>query len=140
MSEFTVRLPSFSWLRPTRSGFRDPTDLLGRVYAVAVVARSLLGLHAVFVNLFFVVHYTDRPLGVVAATAVLIAWHVFISWRLRVPAHRTWPAKSSALAGKVRGRGIMAGTTRESRAAMWLLARMAPPVRGKFSAPITLAP
>ena len=30
-----MRLPSFSWLRPTRIGFRDPTDLIGRVYAVA---------------------------------------------------------------------------------------------------------
>ena len=101
MSEFTVRLPSFSWLRPTRIGFRDPTDLIGRVYAVAVVARSLLGLHAVFVNLFFVVHYTDRPLGVVAATAVLIAWHVFISFRLRVPTHRTWPAHVADLGATV---------------------------------------
>ncbi len=73
-------------------GFRDPSDLLGRVYGVAVVARSLLGLHAVFVNLFYVVHYTDRPLGVVAATVALIAWHCFISWRMRTPAHRTWQA------------------------------------------------
>lgn len=75
-----------------RMGFRDRSDLLGRVYTVAVVARSLLGLHAVFVNLFYVVNYTDKPLGVVAATLALIAWHLFISWRMRTPANRTWQA------------------------------------------------
>lgn len=75
---------------PVRThGFRDPSDLLGRVYGVAVVARSLLALHAVFVNLFYVVRYTDRPLAVVAASLALIAWHCFISWRMRTPAHRT---------------------------------------------------
>ena len=97
MRDITVRLPSLAWLRPTRTGFRDPTDLLGRVYTVAVVARTLLGLHAVFVNLFYVVHYTDRPLGVVAATAALIVWHVYISWRMRLPAHRTWQAHAADL-------------------------------------------
>ena len=38
------------------------------------------------------------------------------------------------------GRGIMAGITSESSAPMWLLARIAPPSRGKFSAPKTLVP
>lgn len=70
-------------------GFRDRYDLLGRVYAVAVVARSLLGFHAVFVNLFYVIPYSYGPIGVTAASVALTVWHVFISWWMMDPANRT---------------------------------------------------
>lgn len=77
------------WMRSHPIGFRDRYDLLGRVYVVAVVARSLLGAHAVFVNLFYVIPYSSSPLGVGAASAALTFWHIFISVWMMAPARRT---------------------------------------------------
>lgn len=70
-------------------GFRDRYDLLGRVYVVALVARSLLAVHTVFVNLFFVIPYSYGAFGVIASSLVLVAWHIFISTWMLAPERRT---------------------------------------------------
>lgn len=81
--------PGQSWLRSPVAWFRHGYDLLGRAFLVLVAVRSLLALHAVVLNLLFVLPATDRELGVVAMTLALVGWTAFISWRLRKPRGRT---------------------------------------------------
>lgn len=92
MSETPRRGTALGWVKAQALWFRDRLDVLGRVYAVCVGARSLLGLHAALVNLFFVLPRAANGIGVVAATLVLLGWNAYISWRLRKPGRRTWQA------------------------------------------------
>ncbi|NHB84002.1 hypothetical protein G7085_03170 [Tessaracoccus sp. HDW20] len=57
----TTRL--LGWLRRHVLWFRDPTDTLGRVYAVCEVARSILAVHAITVNLLIVAPRATSPVG-----------------------------------------------------------------------------
>ena len=68
--------------------FQARTDVLGRVYQVAVVARSLLGLHAIGVNIVLVMPRAERPWLVTLACLVIICWTAFASLCLMKPSWR----------------------------------------------------
>ncbi|WP_297741627.1 sensor histidine kinase [uncultured Tessaracoccus sp.] len=68
--------------------FQARTDVLGRVYQVAVVARSLLGLHAIGVNIVLVMPRAERPWLVTLACLVIICWTAFTSLCLMKPSWR----------------------------------------------------
>ena len=92
MSEPHALSRAWGWGRRQLLWFRDPNDLLGRVYTVCEIARGFLALHAVIVNLLIVLPRADNRIGVVAASLALIYWHVYISLRMRRPSRRTKPA------------------------------------------------
>ncbi|AQP44044.1 hypothetical protein RPIT_03785 [Tessaracoccus flavus] len=71
--------------------FRERHDMLGRVYTVVAVARSLLAAHAVAVNLAIVMPRAHNPAAVVAVSVAIIVWHTLITLRMR-KAHRRTPA------------------------------------------------
>lgn len=71
---------------------RERYDVLSRVFTVVELARGLLGLHAVVVNLFIVLPRATNPFPVIAATVLLVTWHVFISLRFRTASKRTCTA------------------------------------------------
>ena len=50
-----------AWLNARGLWFQERNNVLGRVYQVAVVARSLLAIHAVGVNLLLVMPRSERP-------------------------------------------------------------------------------
>ncbi|MDO5676745.1 MAG: hypothetical protein Q4G35_04455 [Propionibacteriaceae bacterium] len=80
------------WVTAHSLWLRDRDDVLARVYTVVGLARGLLAIHAVLVNLLFVLPQATKPSVVVVATVVLAVWHFFISFRLRKPSRRTCPA------------------------------------------------
>ncbi len=56
------------------------------------------------------------------------------------PHTRPWSRRNaSALTGRVTWRSISAGVRKVSADETWLLARITPPVRGMFSAPVMVA-
>lgn len=77
--EGNPRSPSRTWLRVPSLWFRTRDDVIGRAYQVAVVARSLLGLHAVGVNLLLVMPRAERPALVVLASLVIVVWTAVVS-------------------------------------------------------------
>lgn len=85
------------WLRSTL-GSRPSGDAFGRVYGVCEVARSLLGLHAITVNVFIVAPRSTHPGIVSAASAVLAFWQIYVSLQMRKPARRTKPLFMADLA------------------------------------------
>lgn len=79
-----------AWLDASGLWFRQRNDVLGRVYQVAVVARSLLGLHAIGVNLILVLPRSERPWLPVLASVVILIWTIFASLFLMKPSRRHW--------------------------------------------------
>ena len=86
------------WLTAHSLWYRDRHDVLARVYTVVELARGLLGIHIVLVNLFIVLPRASNPAVVWGATAALSAWHVYISLRFRRPNRRTCAAHITDLA------------------------------------------
>lgn len=83
---------TLAWLHAPKLWFRERHDVLGRVYQVAVVARALLGLHAIGVNLILVLPRSFNPAVVLVASAVILGWTVFISWLMSKPGRRSLTA------------------------------------------------
>lgn len=84
--------PALRWLGPHALWYRDRDDVLARVYTVVELARGVLGVHVVLVNLFLVLPRATSPQVVIAATAVLVGWHLYISLRFRKASRRTCAA------------------------------------------------
>ncbi|WP_296136157.1 ATP-binding protein [uncultured Tessaracoccus sp.] len=80
--------PTLAWLQAPALWLRERNDVLGRVYQVAVVARFLLGLHAVGVNLLLVLPRAERPWLVVLATLVIAVWSPVVSFVFMRPSRR----------------------------------------------------
>ncbi len=68
---------------------RERNDVLARVYRVAVVARSLLGAHAILVNFWLVWPRAEHPWLVALANAVIVGWTVAVSSWLAGPSRRS---------------------------------------------------
>lgn len=79
---------TLAWMRAPSLWVRERHDVLGRVYRVALVARALLALHAVVVNLFIVLPRAERPWLVVLATVLIAVWTVVASLTLVKPKRR----------------------------------------------------
>lgn len=79
---------TLAWMRAPSLWVRERNDVLGRVYQVALVARALLALHAVVVNLFIVLPRAERPWIVILATVVIAVWTVVASLALVKPKRR----------------------------------------------------
>lgn len=74
----------------TESRFRQPEDVLGRVYAVTALVRAGTAIHAIVMNLWMVLPEASNRAGVVAACVVIAVWTTLISVVLRLPRRRTW--------------------------------------------------
>lgn len=83
---------ALAFLHAPRLWFKERHDVLGNVYQVALVVRLLIGLHAVVLDLFFVLPVAGRPWVVVVAVAIIVSWGTFISLRLLRPSKRTMVA------------------------------------------------
>lgn len=77
-----------AWLNARGLWFQARRNVLGRVYQVAVAARSLLGLHTVGVNIVLVMPRAERPWLVALACLVIICWTAFASLCLMKPSWR----------------------------------------------------
>ncbi|MDU7361778.1 MAG: hypothetical protein E7L00_11310 [Propionibacteriaceae bacterium] len=77
-----------AWLNARGLWFQERNNVLGRVYQVAVVARSLLAIHAVGVNLLLVMPRSERPWLPALASLVIVVWTVFASVFLMEPRRR----------------------------------------------------
>lgn len=77
-----------AWLNARGLWFQARRNVLGRVYQVAVAARSLLGVHAVGANIILVMPRAERPWLVLLACLVIIGWTVFASLFLMKPSWR----------------------------------------------------
>lgn len=80
--------PTRAWLQASKLWFSERHDVLGRVYNVAVVARVLLGVHAVAVVLWLVLPRATRPWLVLLAAVVIVVWTITISLLLTRPRRR----------------------------------------------------
>jgi signal transduction histidine kinase len=116
---------STSWLRDRSLWFRERHDVLGRVYQVAVFARTMLGLHAILVNLVLVLPDATRPAIVWGASAFIAVWTVVVSVVMMRPSRRRqWvfvvDSAATFLVVVSTGFGVPPGQSELSLAGFWL--------------------
>ncbi len=80
-----------NWLGRTGMWFRQPHDVLGRVYAVCITVRLAMALHAIVLNILVVWPVAqNRPLLLIVCLVIAV-WTVAVSVLIRRPRWRTAP-------------------------------------------------